>query len=154
MSKTAKYPSDSLTEMSLIVRPADANSVGSCFGGVIMAWMDMAASICARRHCNVRVNTASVQNVVFKRPLKVGHVARVAAKIVRAFRTSMEIHVHVFAEDTYAGDEVLAASAVFILIGLDDDMKPTPVPELMPRTDAEKELWRQAGERRKKQERN
>ncbi len=110
----------------------------------------MAASICARRHCNVRVNTVNVNDLVFKKPLKVGHVARVVAKIVRAFRTSMEIHVDLFAEDTYADAAEIAASAVFLLVGLDDDMKPTPVPELIPLTDEEKRLWREAGERRKK----
>lgn len=146
-----KRPSESRTEMNMIIRPADANSIGTCFGGVLMQWMDMAASICARRHCNVQVNTVSAEHIQFRRALNIGDVAHIVATVVRAFRTSMDLKVQVFSEHTFEGTSELAATAHFIFIGLDERKKPTVVPDLMPMTKEEKLLWQDAGERRKRQ---
>jgi len=146
-----KQASDSRTELNMIIRPADANSIGACFGGVTMQWMDMAASICARRHCNMPVNTVSAEHIHFRRALHIGDVAQIVATVVRAFQTSMDLRVQVFSEHTYAGTSELAATAHFIFIGLDDNNKPATVPEFLPMTEEEKLLWQEAGERRKRQ---
>ena len=149
--KKQKQPSDSRTELNLIIRPADANSIGTCFGGVLMQWMDMAASICARRHCNLRVNTVSAEHIYFRRALNIGDVAHIVATVVRTFRTSMNLRVQVYSEDTYAGTSEIAATAHFYFIGLDEKSRPAIVPELVPTTDEEKTLWQKAGEHRKRQ---
>ena len=119
-----------------------------------MNWMDMAASICARRHTNRRVNTIKVENIDFLKPLKVGHVAHCEAVIVRAFQSSMEIHVHVFAEDNYNATNELAATAIFIFVGLDENHRPVAINDLIPETAREKTLWEAAGNRRKQQKQN
>lgn len=148
MSAIKKTPSQSRTESSRIVRPLDANTLGTGYGGYIMDWMDMAASICARRHSNLRVNTASVETLRFDHPIQIGHVAKIIAYITRSFCTSMEVMVHIYDEDTLNDKTILAGSAVFILVGLDANKRPSGIPELVPETDEEKALWQAAGERR------
>ena len=149
--KKSKTPADSRTEFNIIIRPADVNSLGACFGGTIMQWMDMTASICARRHSNVRVNTVKAEEIKFIKPLQVGHVAHLVAAVVRVFHSSMEVHVQVYAEDTYSSTSELAASAVFIFVGLNENMRPVKVYDLKPSTTEEQALWEKAGERRDRQ---
>lgn len=148
-----KTPSQSRTEISRIVRPLDANTLGTGYGGYIMDWMDMAASICARRHTNLRVNTVMVESLRFKKPIRIGHVAKIVAVATRSFNTSMEVKVDLYDEDTYNDTIELAGTATFVLVGLDDKCRPTKVPELVPETEEEKQLWLQAGERREKRKR-
>ncbi len=147
-TSAAKTPSQSRTEISRIVRPLDANTMGTGYGGYIMDWMDMAASICARRHTNLRVQTVCVESLQFKRPIRIGHVAKVVACATRAFTTSLEVKVDLYDEDTLSDITVQAGEAIFFLVGLDENCRPTRIPELIPETEEERELWRQAGERR------
>ena len=142
-----KTPRESFTITSRITRPADANSLGTVYGGLILEWMDMAVSLCARRHCNTRVNTVSTQTD-FLHPLHVGHIARLEARVTRTFRTSLEVRVEMFDEDSYNSDETPIAVGVFFMIGLDKTLKPIAVPALQPETNLEKQLWNEAGERR------
>jgi acyl-CoA hydrolase len=139
---------DSLTEVSIIARPEDANTIGTVFGGRIMYWMDMAAAVCARRHSNLRVVTASVDGMQFLAPLKVGQVMRLVAHINRAFASSMEIEVNVYGEDTYRAEEFLAAKAFFNIVVFDQQDRPAKVPEFIPQGPEEQQRWEQAGRRR------
>lgn len=148
MNLVKKTPSQSRTEISRIVRPLDANTIGTGYGGYIMDWMDMAASICARRHSNLRVNTVSVETLRFDNPIRIGHVAKIIAYMTRSFSTSMEVRVDIYDEDTLTDQTILAGSALFVLVGIDENCCPTRVPELVPETDAEKKLWEEAGKRR------
>lgn len=143
-----KKPSDSLTVSSGIIRPRDANSVGSMYGGEILDWMDMAASICARRHSRLKVNTVAVLDVSFCKKLKIGHIVRLEAVITRTFKTSMDVYVAVYDENTYTNEDVLCVKGHFILVGLDEEGKPTLVPKLVPITPEEKIRWEQAENRR------
>ena len=152
-----KTPSESKTEISRIVRPMDANTTGSGYGGSILDWMDMAASICARRYSHCRVNTLSVDGLQFLQPLQIGHVAKIEAMVTRTFFTSMEGLVNTYDEDTIADTLTLATTGFFILVGLDEKNSPTKIPQFIPQTDEEKELWEAAGtrrENRKKMKRN
>lgn len=142
-----KTSDESRTVTSRIIRQNDVNSLGTAHGGYILEWMDTVASICARRHSNRRVNTVAVEELSFIQPLQVGHVAKIVASISRTFRTSMEVLVDVFDEDTINDKLTLAVSGVFIFVGLDGD-KPAGIPELLPQTDDEKKLWEHAGKRR------
>lgn len=146
-----KAPSDSITETSFIATPADANSIGTVFGGRIMQHLDMTAAICARRHSNVRVATVAVNDLKFIRPIRVGHVVKIIARMTRAFKTSMEVQTWVYAEDTYQDESLLAATAFFIIVGLDENNNPVAVPELSPQTAEELKSWQEAGERRKRE---
>src|SRR5580765_6987384 len=92
----SKKPSDSLTMMTEIVLPNDTNVFGSLMGGRLMYWMDIAAAIAAQRHCNAAVVTASVDNISFQNPIKLGNTVHIEAKVTRAFNTSMEIFLRVW----------------------------------------------------------
>src|SRR5512144_888941 len=94
-----KKPSDSLTLMTEIVLPNDTNVFGNLMGGRLMYWMDIAAAIASQKHCNAPVVTASVDNISFENPIKLGNVVYIEAKITRAFTTSMEVYLRVWGED-------------------------------------------------------
>jgi len=142
-----KPPQDS-AEMSYLARPVDANTRGTVFGGRILELMDMVAAICARRFSQLRVATLSVEEVKFLQPLKVGHVLNFFARINRTFRTSLEVGIEVWGEDTYKKQVFHAASAYFIIVTLDEQGNPTRTPEFIPRTEEEKMRWEQAEKRR------
>jgi acyl-CoA hydrolase len=93
-----KKPSASITMMSEIVLPNDTNVYGNLMGGRLMYWMDIAAAIAAQKHCNSPVVTASVDNISFENPIKLGNTVHIEAKVSRAFKTSMEIHLKVWGE--------------------------------------------------------
>lgn len=146
----SKTVTESATETSYLALPADANTIGSIFGGRIMEMMDMTAAICARRHSNLRVVTVAVEGMRFYQPLQVGLVIKFLASVNRAFSSSMEVGIKVMGEDTYLGQEFHAASAYFVIVGLDEKGKPAKAPELVPETEAEKRRWQEAEERRQK----
>jgi len=150
-----KTPDKSYTEWSVIARPQDANSIGTIFGGRLMDWMDMTASICARRHSNLKVSTVAVENLHFGKPLKVGLVIKMCAVVNRTFGSSMEVNVDVFGEDTYNNNESFkAVSAQFIIVAIDDSHKPVRIPELKPVSDEEIKRWEEAARRREKRKRD
>src|SRR5215510_6198734 len=91
--------SESKTMMTEIVLPNDTNVYGNLMGGRLMYWMDIAAALAAHKHCNAPVVTASVDNISFESPIKLGNVVHIEAKVSRSFNTSMEIHLKVYGED-------------------------------------------------------
>ena len=96
---TKKKVADSVTIMTEMIMPNDTNPLGNLMGGYLMRWMDIAASICAAKHCGCHVVTASVDHVSFQSPIKLGEVITLNARVTRAFTTSVEIFVEVFAND-------------------------------------------------------
>src|SRR5882672_510293 len=102
--------SETITVMTEIVLPNDTNVFGNLMGGRLMYWMDIAAAIAAQKHCHAPVVTASVDNISFENPVKLGNTVHIEAKVTRAFTTSMEIHIKVWGEDMiqqfkYKGNE-------------------------------------------------
>jgi acyl-CoA hydrolase len=91
-----KTPKDSLVIMTELVLPNDTNTFGNLMGGRLMYWMDIASALAAMKHCGVPVVTASVDNISFENPIKLGNVVHIEAKITRAFNTSMEVHMKVW----------------------------------------------------------
>src|SRR5450631_3953867 len=94
-----RTPSDSFTIMTEIVLPNDTNVFGNLMGGRLMYWMDIAAAISAQKHCNSPVVTASVDNISFTNPIRLGNAVHIHASMSRAFTTSMEVHLNVWGED-------------------------------------------------------
>src|ERR1700712_937271 len=95
----ARKPSDSRVIMTELVLPSDTNILGNLMGGRLMYWMDIASAMAAMRHCNTPVVTASVDNISFESPIKLGNVVHIEAMVTRAFNTSMEVHMKVWGED-------------------------------------------------------
>jgi acyl-CoA hydrolase len=95
----SKTPQQSLTVYTDMVLPSETNPIGNMFGGELLARMDRAASIAARRHSRRIVVTASVNHVAFNKMIPLGSVVTVEAKVSRAFSSSMEVYMDVFIED-------------------------------------------------------
>ena len=140
--------SASLTIMTEIVLPNDTNVFGNLMGGRLMYWMDIAAAMAAQRHCNAPVVTASVDNISFENPIKLGNVVHIEAKITRAFTTSMEIHLKVWGEDLIQQFKYKSNEAYYTFVALDPHRKPRPVPQLVPETNEEIKLFDGALRRR------
>jgi acyl-CoA hydrolase len=138
----------SVTEMTEYVLPQHANPFGTVFGGQIMAWVDLCAAICAQRHAGRPCVTAFVDDMYFRRPVRVGQVVRVRAHVVATFRTSMEIDVSVSGENTVTGESWPTVDCRMTFVAMDDDSRPTPVPALRLETDAERADQAAAEERR------
>lgn len=144
----AKAPSDSFTEMTELVLPHHTNAIGTAFGGAIMSWIDICASIAAKRHCGYVSVTARIEAIEFKAPIKVGDVVRLTARLNAAFTSSMEIGVRVEREHAKTGERSLCADARATFVNLGDDGKPCPVPPLLTETEEDRKLAAEAAERR------
>lgn len=143
-----KKPSESYTMMTEIVLPNDTNVFGNLMGGRLMYWMDIAAAIAAQRHCNAPVVTASVDNISFENPIKLGNTVHIEAKVSRAFTTSMEVHLKVWGEDFTQQYKYKSNEAYYTFVALDPNRKPRLVPELKPETEEETKLYEGALRRR------
>ena len=138
----------SLTIMTEIVLPNDTNVFGNLMGGRLMYWMDIAAALAAQRHCNAPVVTASVDNISFENPIKLGNAVHIEAKVTRSFNTSMEVHLKVWGEDIMQQYKYKSNEAYYTFVALDPTGKPRPVNQLVPETDKEKKLFESALRRR------
>ena len=118
-------------------------------GGNLMRWMDVVASICAGKHCEAHVVTASVDHVSFHKPIPLGEIVTLNAKVTRAFNTSVEIYVEVFVSDIKGGNPRKSNHAYFTFVALDDaTKKPIKVPAVIPLTSEEEQLFESAARRR------
>jgi acyl-CoA hydrolase len=143
-----KKAGDSLIIMTEIVLPNDTNTFGNLMGGRLMYWMDIAAALAAAKHCNAPVVTASVDNISFTNPIKLGNVVHIEAKISRAFHTSMEVHLNIWGEDIIAQHRYKSNEAYFTFVALDPTGKAKPVLQIQPETEDEIKLFEGALRRR------
>ncbi|KAB1066553.1 acyl-CoA thioesterase [Tamlana haliotis] len=137
----AKAPQESRTIMTDLVLPSETNPLNNLFGGELLARMDRAAAISARRHSRRIVVTASVNHVAFNSAVPLGSVVTVEAKVSRAFRTSMEVFIDVWIEDRESGARTKANEAIYTFVAVDETGRPVAVPEVLPETDLEKERF-------------
>jgi len=140
-SRTANQ---SLTVYTDMVLPSETNPIGNMFGGELLARMDRAASIAARRHSRRIVVTASVNHVAFNKMIPLGSVVTVEAKVSRAFSSSMEVYMDVFIEDRESGERTLSNEAIYTFVAVDEMGNPVRVPELVPETEIEKKRFEAA----------
>lgn len=134
-------PKDSRTVMTDLVLPSETNPLNNLFGGELLARMDRAASIAARRHSRRITVTASVNHVAFNRSVPLGSVVTLEAAVSRAFKTSMEIFIDVWMEDRISGERTKANEAIYTFVAVDETGKPTEVPQLKPETKLEQERF-------------
>jgi len=132
-----KTPSESRTLMTDMVLPSETNPLNNLFGGELLARMDRAASIAARRHSRRITVTASVNHVAFNQAVPVGSVVTVEAAVSRAFNTSMEVFIDVWMEDRFSGERSKVNEAIYTFVAVDETGKPVKVPELAPETPLE-----------------
>jgi acyl-CoA hydrolase len=137
-AKTAK---ESLTTQTQIVMPNDTNTLGNLFGGRLLQWMDVVASIAAHRHCKRVVVTASVNNVAFQNPINHASIITLESKVSRAFTSSMEVFIDVWVEDHVTGKKTKSNEAIYTFVAVDQNGSPLPVPPLVPETEEEQKRF-------------
>lgn len=147
-TESRKTVNASRVRMVELVMPNDTNPLGNLMGGRLLHWMDMCSAIAAQRHCNRSVVTVSVDSVQFRESIKLGEVVVIEGEVTRAFRTSMEVAMEVYAENLRTGSRRLCTTSYYTFVAVDSDGKPIPVPPILPETDAEKDRYEGAERRR------
>lgn len=135
-------------EMTELVLPNDTNQLGNLLGGRLMHWIDIAAAIAASRHTGRVCVTASVDELNFLHPVKLGEVVILRAAVNRVYTTSLEVGVRVAAQNTLTGDRVHTNTAYLTFVAIDERGKPVAVPPVRPVTAEEKRRFDDAGRRR------
>ena len=143
----SKRVEDSMVETVRLVRPTHLNSAGRLFGGVLMQWIDEAAGIVAKRHCMSNITTASVDNLRFIRGAYQNDMVVIRAKMTYTGRTSMEIRVDTYVEDSTGMCRPINR-AYFTVVALDENDRPKEVPRLVVESETEKAEWEGALKRR------
>lgn len=148
MSSKSKTAKESLAVITEMVLPNDTNTLGNLMGGRLLHWMDIASAIAAHRHCGRVVVTASVNNVSFNQPIKLGEIVTMEAKVSRAFTSSMEVFIDVWVENNTTGEKKKCNEAIYTFVAVDQLGNPINVPQLVPETDEEKKRYDGALRRR------
>jgi len=138
---------ETFAQTSKIVLPNDTNVLGNLMGGQLLNWMDITAGISAQRHSQRVVVTASVNNVSFNQPIKLGDVVTIEAKVSRAFTSSMEVFLDVYV-DMVGGKRKKSNEAIYTFVAVDQNGSAIDVPELVAETSIEKERYAAALRRR------
>ena len=128
--------------------PTPTIVIGTAFGGKVMEWIDVCGGIAAQRHCRQVVVTASMDDLHFHAPIRVGWIVTLRARVLAAFHTSMEVGVTVTAEDPLTGQKSLTTSALLTFVALDARGKTVPVPPLKLDSEAERKAFQEAHARR------
>lgn len=143
--KTVSASQAMLSELTL---PNDANGLGTLLGGRLMHLVDIAGALAAARHSRQFVVTASVDHMDFVEPVMIGELLVLRASVNRAFRSSMEVGVKVWAENMRTAYNRHVASAYLTFVALDKDRNSIPVPPLVAESEDEKRRYEEAGRRR------
>lgn len=141
-----KSVSASRTEQIQILMPEHINGAGRLFGGKLVEWIDVVASVAARRHSGCNVITAAIDNLQFKAGAYVNDTLVLIGRLTHVGRTSMEVRVDTYVE-SLNGTRSVVNRAYLVLVALDGQGRPTPVPGLLLENESERAEW-DAGERR------
>lgn len=144
----AKPVDPSRCTMTELVLPNDTNDLGNLMGGQLLHHMDLCAAIVAQRHSSYVCVTASVDSVEFKAPIHLGEVVIIEGFINRAFQTSMEVELRVWAENPREGTKRRCNTAYYTFVAVDEENHPVQVPPVRPETDLEKKRYEAAARRR------
>lgn len=148
MNTTPKRPADSATEMVQVVLPNDANPLGYILGGTVMHLIDIAGAIAAHRHTRSLLVTAAVDGLQFLHPIRVGDLIILRARVTAAFRTSLEVEVEVFSEETLTGRQQLTSRAYLTFVAILQDGRRVLVPPLLLETEEDRKKAEGAQTRR------
>lgn len=149
MRKKEKSPSESYVEMTEFVFPQHTNALGSVFGGVIMSWVDIAAAICAQRHSEKIVVTASIDALHFLAAIRLGWIVNIKASVNYVSHSSCEVGVKITTENALTRETHHTASAYVTMVALDSNGKPSAMPGLIIASADEKRRHQDAINRRK-----
>ncbi|WP_251965425.1 acyl-CoA thioesterase [Salinibacter ruber] len=147
-SRSPKPVSASKCKMTEIVLPNDTNGLGNMMGGRLLHLMDKCAAISAQRHANRVCVTAAVDSVEFQSAIQEGEVVVIESHVNRAFRTSMEVELNVWAENPLEETHRTCNRAFYTYVALDEDGGTVPVPDVSPSTEQEQDRYEAAAKRR------
>jgi len=142
-----KRVSESMMVLSHFMQPEHANPMGNVHGGWLMKLMDEAGGLCATRHARRPSVTVAIDSLTFLSPVHIGDLVTFTARLTYVGRTSMEVEVHVEAENILTGERTHTNSAYIIFVALGDDNRPAEVPPLVLETDEERERFERARQR-------
>ncbi len=148
MTMEPKFVRESIADYAELALQNDANILGNLLGGKIMHLVDIAAAIAGMRHAGNPVVTASIDQMQFIHPVKIGQLVRLRASVNRVFRTSMEVGVKVWMEDLVKGTEQHVSSAFLTFVAVDATGKGVAIRQVVPETEDEKRRFEEAGKRR------
>jgi acyl-CoA hydrolase len=145
---TSKFPKDSISTSTKVVLPNDTNTLGKLFGGSLLAWIDEIGAVAAHRHSGRVAVTASINHVSFNKPVDLGAIVTLSAKVSRAFNSSMEVIIDVFVEDRITGELTTSNQAILTFVAVDQNGRAINVPEITPETEEEQKRFDAALRRR------
>jgi acyl-CoA hydrolase len=145
---TARTVRETESEYSEICLPNDANTLGNMLGGHVMHLVDLCGAIAAMRHARCSVVTASVDQMTFLHPIRIGELVRLKSQVNRVFRTSMEVGVKVWVENLRTPGFRHTSSAYLTFVAIDQAGNRVVLPPVMPETEDEKRRYYEAAERR------
>lgn len=148
MEDESKFVKETVVVKNELLMPNDTNMFNKLMGGKLMYWMDIAAAISAQKLSNSLAVTASVDNISFTHPIEITDVVTLTAQVTRSFKTSMEVYIEVIATNIPNKTKRKTNSAFFTFVAVDKFGKPLRVPQAIPETDHEKELYEGALRRR------
>jgi acyl-CoA hydrolase len=148
--RPSKPVSESKTVISTQMLPSDANPTGNVHGGSILKMVDVAAGVTALRHARENTVTASIDRMDFYNPVYVGNLLTLKASVNYVGKTSMEIGVRIEAENLKTGKITHTGSSYLTYVAIDENGRPTEVPNVVPETPVEKRRW-EAGKKRREE---
>ncbi len=143
-SLSPKTVAESRISIAQLMQPEHANNLGNVHGGWIMKLVDDAGALACMRHAQRRVVTVAIDSMVFRRPIRIGDLVQLTAEVTHAGHTSIEVEVHVDAENPISGEKTHTNTAYLVYVALDDEGKPVSVPPLIAETDEERHREREA----------
>lgn len=150
ISPSEKNPRASRINIAQLMQPEHANNHGNVHGGWIMKLVDEAGALACMRHAQRRVVTVSVDSFVFREPIKIGDLVTLTAEVTYSGRTSMEAEVQVIAENPITGERTHTNTAYLVYVALDDEGKPTSIPQLIAETAEDKQRMEEAQARQQR----
>ena len=143
-SQAARTVASTQSEMTEIVLPNDTNTLGNLLGGRLMHFIDLTGAMAAYRHSRTYIVTAAMDHIDFIQPVHLGDLVTLRSSVNRAFSSSMEVGVKVWAENTQTGMHRHVASAYLVFVAIDKTGRPVRVPGLIPETADEQRRYADA----------
>ena len=150
----SKPVSASRITLSQLMHLEHANLLGNVHGGWIMKLVDEAGALACMRHAQRKVVTVAIDSMTFRQPIRIGDLIILNAEVSYVGHTSMEVEVHVSAENPVTGERTYTNTAYLVYVALDDEGRPTTVPGLKAETEEEKRRLEMAQERQERRLKN
>jgi acyl-CoA hydrolase len=148
MKKSPISTVESCAETTHVVLPNDTNTMGNLFGGQLLKWLDLNCAISAHRHCKRLAVTVAVNHVGFDRPIRLGDFVTIKSHVSRGFGSSMEVWADVWVEDQLTGEKIMANSAIYTFVAVDQAGRSCAVPDVIPQNEEEQRRYEGALRRR------